>query len=152
MGTPNDTDELKDAPMLRSLSKADPFVVPGGFFDRFPQVVQQRIADERSQRRSWTWSLTSLMKPALGVAALAVVIALVVTVRYNSVDAPSSAAVASYETPDHIADEIEADELNTLLSTDEPLLANVDLTLNEAELAAYLETEELPLDLLIEEL
>lgn len=148
MTTLDPNDERREGPVLRSIPRTDPFVVPEGFFERFPHAVQQRITEKR-ERASM---LGGWLRPAIGACAVlaAMVIAWVLWPKPAS-ELPQL-AVSTYETPDHVSDELEAEELLTALSTDDPLLAEVDLTLTDAELAAYIEQEELPLELLIEEL
>ncbi|MEO8588679.1 MAG: hypothetical protein ABI432_04870 [Flavobacteriales bacterium] len=152
MNAHDDTNELRSAPTLRSIPDVDPFVVPDGFFDRFPQLVQQRIAEDRLTSQRWSWSLAGLMRPAIGGLALITVVILTWVSWPTSNGDVRQAQLATYETPDHVSDDLEADEVYTALSSDAPLLAEADLTLSDAELAEYIEQEEIPLDLLIEEL
>ncbi len=149
----DNNDELRDAPTLRSISKVDPFVVPDGFFDRFPQQMQQRIAAERARRTRWSWGLPEwVVKPAFGALAVVAVGILAWTLWPTKDTAVDSAQLAVYETLDHVTDDLEADDIYAALSTDDPLLAEADLGLTSEELAEYIEREELPLDLLMEEL
>ncbi|HMC98350.1 MAG TPA: hypothetical protein VKG92_11880 [Flavobacteriales bacterium] len=146
-----ENDELQQAPGLRSIPRTDPFVVPDGFFERFPQVVQQRIAEDRGRSRRWSLELSGWLRPAVGALAAIVVITLAWMLWPKAGEDLPEAQVAAYETPEHVWDEIDAEDVYTALSTDDPLLAEVDLTLSDEEMADYIEQEELPLDLLIEE-
>lgn len=149
----DNNDELRDAPTLRSIPKVDPFVVPDGFFDRFPQQMQQRIAAEHVRGTRWSWGLPIwAVKPAFGALTLFAVIILAWTLWPTKDTAVDSAQLATYETLDHVTDDLEADDIYAALSTDDPLLAEADLGLTGDELAEYIEREELPLDLLMEEL
>jgi hypothetical protein len=68
----NEDNELKrQAPTLFGLPKADPFVVPSGFFEQFPHEVQARVT-ERSRTRDWGWwrrMAIALPMLALGLGA-----------------------------------------------------------------------------------
>jgi len=60
-----ETDPLSEAPLLRSIPKVDPFVVPEGFFEQFPHQVQAAVA--KKQAASW-WSKLLPTTPAFRVA------------------------------------------------------------------------------------
>lgn len=153
MDTFDNNDELRDAPTLRSIPKVDPFVVPDGFFDSFPQLMQQRIADEHARKARWSLSLPEwVVKPAFGVLAMAAVAALVWTCWPAADPVTEPVQLSAYETPEHVTDDLEADDIYAALSANDPLLAEADLAFTDEELAEYIEREELPLDLLIEEL
>lgn len=144
---PDPHDELREAPVLRSIPKVDPFLVPDGFFERFPHAVQERVATKRRPS-----VLGGLLRPAIAACSLLAVVIITWVLWPKPASELPQIAVSTYETPEHVSDELEAEELFTALSTDEPLLAEVDVNLTDAELADYIEQEELPLDLLIEEL
>ena len=148
MTTLDPNTELREAPVLRSIPKEDPFVVPDGFFEQFPHAVQQRITEKRERPSI----LSGWLRPALAACAVVALVVIAWVLWPKPASELPQIAVSTYETPDHVSDELEAEELFTALSTDDPLLAEVDLTLTDAELAEYIEQEELPLDLLIEEL
>jgi len=152
MDTLDNNDELRSAPNLRAIPKADPFVVPDGFFERFPHLVQQRIVEDRARSANWSWNLSGWLRPAIGALALLAVVALAWVLWPKAEGDVLDQQLASYGTPDHVSDELDAEDVYTALSTNDPLLAEVDLTMTDAELAEYVEQEELPLDLLIEEL
>ncbi|MBK8497963.1 MAG: hypothetical protein IPL52_03890 [Flavobacteriales bacterium] len=149
-------DELKDAPFLRSLPKVDPFVAPDGFFDRFPSTVQARIAMRPSAMvvlREWMARSTV----AARFAGIAAVVAVIVTAFYFTLrQGPTSESTVVAElaiAPTEIdLDAMDESDLYVLLDeAPEPFSQAVD-GLSHEELAAYLEHEELPLDLLIEQL
>ena len=149
---PNATDDLKDAPLLRSIPQHDPFVVPDGFFDRFPQTVQARIAAQRPT--AWTDRLAALLQPRLAIGSLAV-LAIVATTWMLWPSGPSVGTTslgAAVEPEEVLSADVDDELLFAALASDEPLLDAIELPLSDAELEAYLENEELPLDLLIEEL
>ena len=152
MNDPNNTDELMDAPLLRSIPQHDPFVVPDGFFDRFPQAVQERIAAQAPI--SWSDRLAAMLRPRVVVGSLAA-IAIVATTWMLRPAAPSGSTISlgvAVEPEEVLSNEVDDELLFAALNSNEPLLDAVDLPLSDAELEAYLENEELPLDLLMEEL
>ena len=156
MNSANEHDELKDAPMLRSIPKVDPFVVPDGFFDRFPHQVQARVAQRTSLvERIGTW-LRSFSWPVqlAGIATIALLIAgpLYFVLRPASITEGNGVAtidVAPNELDPYTLDET---DLYTAIDDAPALMAAVGDGFTPDEMAAYLEHEELPLDLLIEEL
>ncbi len=149
---PNNMDDLKDAPLLRSIPQHDPFVVPDGFFDRFPQTVQARIAAQ--QPTSWSDRLVAMLRPRVWVGAVAVLAIVATTWSLWPTGTPSatSAHGVAIEPEELLSTDVDDELLFAALASDEPLLDAVDLPLSDTELEAYLENEELPLDLLIEEL
>lgn len=42
-------DELKDFPLLNTISRENPFKVPDGYFDSLPALIAERIAKENSK-------------------------------------------------------------------------------------------------------
>lgn len=152
MMDPNATDDLKDAPLLRSIPQHDPFVVPDGFFDRFPQAVQARIAAQRPAR--WSDRLAALLRPrvAIGSLALLAIVATTWTLWPSGASKGTSALGVAVEPEEVLSAEVDDELLFAALASDGPLLDAVDLPLSDSELEAYLGNEELPLDLLIEEL
>ena len=149
---PNDTDELKDAPLLRGIPLHDPFVVPDGFFDRFPQTVQARIAAQ--QPASWTDRLAALLRPRRVIGSLAVITIVVTTwTLWPSGTSTGTASLGVAVEPEEVlSNDVDDELLFATLASDGPLLDAIDLPLTDSELEAYLENEELPLDLLLEEL
>jgi len=149
---PNNKDELKDAPLLRGIPEHDPFVVPNGFFDRFPQTVQARIAAQ--QPKAWSDRIAALLRPRVVVGGLAFLAVLATTWTLWPSIAPAGTVAlgAAVEPEEVLSTDLDDELLFAALASDQPLLDAVDLALSDTELQAYLENEELPLDLLIEEL
>ena len=143
MGTLNDNEELqRDAPFLAGLPKADPFVVPDGFFDRFPHQVQAAIT-ARPAAIAWPWWKRSAV--ALPIVALVCL----GTWMLTRGDGPAEATtVAVTPLTDGELDAIDDNEI--LAAFDEADadditaegLGEVDLQLNEDELLAYLDNED----------
>jgi hypothetical protein len=156
MNTHRDTEDLQDAPLLRSLAKHDPFVVPDGFYDRFPAEVKQRIALPEP-RTAWTerlgvrwmdWRMASLAG-ALGVAMV------IMFLRpgtgsdvSNDLTITSSAALPEEAYLERIDDQ----DLWALYGEDPELLTTVGDGFEDHELEAFILHQELPVELLIEEL
>ena len=146
-------DDLNGAPLLRGLQKTDPFAVPEGFFEQFPARVQQRLVPSprtpTAHQRIWD----ALFGKPIVIGALAT-LTLAVLVWYTW---PSSQPV---DQP-YVASAVEPEEL-LLLDLDldlvyrsfdgEDLMVAVTLPAEDATVLTYLENEDLPLDLLIEEL
>ena len=142
-------DPLNEAPLLRSLKgKADPFVAPIGFFDRFPHTVQERII-KKDVSADAIW----FKRLALSCGVIAVVIAVWWALPVGD---PSAADPISEELVIDVSqEELPMDE--SLLreahsDPDQPLFENVMIELEEDELMAYLENENVDVELLIEEL
>lgn len=147
------TEDLKnESPMLDAIPRRDPFVVPDGFFDRFPHLVQARIAKpEPAWRRMLIgfWNTHWAIRTAIPVAAALVVIFLL------RIQATTDSAHATFTT------DIKPEELSDWSMNDEDLFAvlpeeegtNVWAEpLSEEELTGYLDHEGIPLELIIEEL
>jgi hypothetical protein len=60
-------DELKDAPLLKSISRENPFRVPDGYFDSFPTLISEKIAAQNS-RPGWIVFLQNVFQPKYVVA------------------------------------------------------------------------------------
>lgn len=150
----HDNDELKDAPFLRSLPKADPFEVPDGFFDRFPHQVQATVTAQRAAAsRGWSFG-TSI---ALRIAGVTAIVALIATASFFFMRAEAGtdeiAATEITIAPNEIdLDMMDDQDLFAMIDDSPELISEAGEGLNHDEMAAYLENEELPLDLLIEEL
>ncbi|MBL7980726.1 MAG: hypothetical protein JNL52_02840 [Flavobacteriales bacterium] len=151
MNDHHDNDELRDAPGLKDLRRSDPFAVPEGFFEQFPQRVQQRVVqlERQNERRipfgRWTW---------YGAAAMAM---LAFGIYFLQPGTPTSATSITDQTAALNVDPEELDleswdqiELYASLNDDRSTIAIT--ALESDELAAYIEHEELPLDLILEEL
>lgn len=148
----NDTDDLKDAPLLRSITQHDPFLVPDGFFDRFPQTVQARIAAKGPI--AWSNRLALFLHPRSVVGSLAVlaIVATTWTLWPSGTVTGTAALGVAIEPEEVLSSDVDDELLFAALASEEPLLDAVDLPFSDTELEAYLVNEELPLDLLIEEL
>ena len=151
----NAHDELKDAPTLRAMPKVDPFVVPEGFFERFPQQVQARIAKPQGSFAR-LWRVFTEAPPALRLAGITAVVALVAGVVYfNLTNAPEQAptiAQINVEPNEIDLDAIDDADLFAMIDEEPEPMTQVGADLSTEEMEAYLENENLPLDLLIEEL
>jgi hypothetical protein len=148
----NGPDELRDAPLLSKLRGSDPFVTPEGFFERFPQEVQQRI---RSRERSG-WSLRPMFRPAWVIGTTVAVLMLTVFMVLRE---PTTTLLKTEltEEPAWMPDELlvdtwNADQLLAEIAAEEGTVTGVAHDLNAEELAAYIEHDELPIDLILEEL
>lgn len=144
MKAPNDHDDLKrSAPTLFALSKADPFMVPEGFFDTFPHQVQGLVTGK--QRRGSIWPVLKRVAIALPVLAL---LGLGVWWAIRPGGTPTSlVAVTAAPLTDMELDALGDDELLALTEDVAPLadtsdgLGSVNLEMNDDELLAYLEFE-----------
>lgn len=150
----SDHDDLKDAPVLRSIQTEDPFRTPDGFFDRFPADVQARIAErrDRSVRTGWM-AVPGWLRISSAVGALVLVIGAFMLFRSAPTD-QEMAAVPEIDltTDDLLLDRYEMSELVRSIDEPDDLMAAIGRDLGRDELALYLENEELPLDILSEEL
>ncbi len=142
-------DPLNEAPLLRSLKDAPvPFLVPDGFFDRFPHAVQERVV-EKGTSIDGIW----LRRLALFMGVIAVVLAvwLAVPVSDRSIADPINDELVLDVSPQ----ELPVNETlvwDVYADSDQPLFGNVLLELDEHELYAYLEHENVDVELLMEEL
>jgi hypothetical protein len=141
-----DHDPLDDAPLLRSIPKAAPFVVPDGFFDRFPMEVQAAIAADRPVRTLAKWQRLAWLRPAaLGGALAALGMAawlLIAPERAPDLDTMAWATEAVMDDPYLLADTPGAEALE---------LPGIAHDLSADEVAAYLANERtFSLDLIAE--
>lgn len=143
----NEQDELKRiAPTLHALPKAEPFVVPEGFFDRFPHQVQAAIvARDPELSPAWSWwkrmalALPILALLGLGVWWLGTPASISTPVAFNSDNLPDD--------PD-VMEGIDESELLAFIDEAHDIpadLGSVELRLDEQELLTYLESENLDL-------
>ncbi|MBK9175912.1 MAG: hypothetical protein IPM46_06145 [Flavobacteriales bacterium] len=142
-------DPLDEAPILRAIPKEAPFVVPVGFFDRFPTQVQAAVARPQ-QTTVWMRLLAHRWsRPAFGAV---VGLALVGGVLLLNRTAPTPMADASESTATwYLDDDLRNDSelLAELQSTNGSPGVQHDLDLDE--LTAYLvDHNDLPLDLITE--
>ena len=150
----DDNDELKRiAPTLHGLPKADPFVVPDGFFDRFPHQVQAAIvAGTRVHTPVWNcWKRMAIALPVIALIGLGAwwfrsAPIIEPAVAFSADSLPSDPTmIDDLEETDLVAFIEETDNANTDLGA-------VDMRLDEDELLAYLETENADLTDLITDL
>ena len=156
MNNGHDTDGLEETPLLRGLPKTDPFVAPDGFFDQFPASVKQRIA-HGAKRSRWSdlfpfhwlnWQVALL-------AGMLVVGLVVWSLRPSAGPAldPSLALDAPEAMPDELnMDDLDDSEIWAMYANDPDLLTSVGHGFDAEELEAYVLNQELPVELLIEEL
>jgi hypothetical protein len=144
MNDTNEPDDLKrSAPTLFGLPKADPFVVPEGFFDRFPHEVQGLVTAKQQRRSTWSvWKRVAIALPVLAMLGLGS--------WWATRPLPESdpvAAISAAPLTDHELDELGDDELLALTEDVAPLsdpaaaLGQVHIQLNDEELMSYLEIE-----------
>ncbi len=154
MEHPDEHDALNEAPTLRGLSNHDPFVVPEQFFERFPHAVQQRISAESRTQRSWPGGLFRVprLRVFFGSVALVAVVLAAWLVRPTSAPAPLAAVAVNIEPEEILHEDVDTEMLFTALDEEDGALNTLGLSADEDELLAYLENEDLPLELLIEDL
>lgn len=71
----------EEAPILSNIPKYNPFVVPTGYFDELPTIIQERCIQNRPARTIIEW-LMLLIKPRFVFPTLAVIIIAFVTFHY----------------------------------------------------------------------
>lgn len=150
-----DNEELKrDAPFLAGLPKEDPFVVPDGFFERFPHQVQAAITS-RHTAPTYAWSWWKRLAIALPILVVVCLGAWMFT-SGNGPDGPTAVAITPLT--DNELDAIDDNEIfaafdeadaSDITSED---LGDVALRLNDEELLAYLENEDADITELITEI
>ena len=140
----NNEEPERAAPFLAGLPKADPFVVPDGFFDRFPHQVQAAITAQRPVQ-AFAWPMWKRWSIALPIVALVGLGTWMLTRGSDHVELP---AVAVTPLTDGELDAIDDNEIFAAFDeadadniTGEDL-GEVDLQLNDDELLAYLENED----------
>jgi hypothetical protein len=62
-------DELKDSPILKNMSRENPFKPPDGYFDSFPSIISERIASDKSNS-GWVIFLQHVFRPKYVVAMI----------------------------------------------------------------------------------
>lgn len=143
-------EELKRiAPTLFSMEQRDPFVVPDGFFERFPHEVQAAIA---AREKGGGWAGLPVLVRRLAIALP--VIALLAGAWWHFSRNIHRSAIAELSTTPSLDDLSWLDEQDLLASLDDADLdafGSADLELSEAELAAYLLHENVDITELITE-
>lgn len=140
-----------NSPFLNSLSKQDPFVVPAGFFERFPKNIGESIAKRPSLfQRLMAGLLMPQFSPQLALGSVITVLALGLVFWLNepAKDAGIPSGIA-HRTAMEPADWQDS-ELYVLLDGGPDLWAGVSGSISTSELEAFLETEDLDLELLNE--
>ena len=146
----DDLNELaRTAPTLHGLPKVDPFVVPDGFFERFPHAVGDAIA-ARERRVSGGWR--PWMRWALAVPAVALLVW--AGLRAGGSDRASDGlAELPVLTSDELVEITDADVMAYLEEGGGTIdLEQVDVDLNDDEMLAYLATQDVDITELITEL
>lgn len=148
----DERDELDQAPTLRRLKGHDPFVVPTGFFDAFPHAVQQRATSRIATDRS-VWTLRRAIMPIIATGVIALVVVLISRWSPNATTAPTSPALTlDWTAEELVRSGVDIRSVQTLVGPDEGLMDVVQLPADDNAVLAYLENEDLSIDLLIEEL
>ncbi len=91
------------------MPKENPFTVPSGYFDRFPENIAERIHEENNIRPR-----TLFIRPSsLAAAAVFLIIAGVLGYRYStgSTNELTNEEISTYVYQEGIIDEVEVDEL-----------------------------------------
>ncbi len=144
MNEHREDDDLESLPpSLQRLKGSAPFVVPEGFFERFPHAVGAQIAERsgRTSERNW-WRV---LGPAASLATLLAVF------LWWSVNAPTTSAdqdtgdahwtLAELDAYDPLDEHILLEEMGGLPEWD-----RVDVDLTSDELLAYIEYSDLELN------
>ena len=151
MGTNDELDDLRSAPTLRSLKGSAPFVVPDGFFEAFPHAVQQEALAQAAPRSFNPWR--RVLRPVLALGAVALIA--ILGLRWPAsapLEEPAPLAVQDWTPEDLERSGVDIRSVQTLLGPEESLMDVIELPDDDHAVIAYLENEDLPLDLLIEEL
>lgn len=138
---------------MSSLPKQDPFMVPHGFFERFPQTMLERVAERPSfiQRL-----LAPIMMPrktpllAFGsvIAVLGLGLGLVFWLQEPTKEASANLTATQY--PFLEPTDWQDAELLTLMDEASELWMGVGNEISTTELEVFVETEDLDLELLNE--
>lgn len=150
----NDLDPLDDAPLLRSIPRTDPFQVPEGFFERFPhqlQSVVKRPRPLRTRLAEYWYSLHPAFRMA-GVSLVLLLMALPFFLERPNVSENSLAQTAAAEVDAVDALYYDEESLLAALAADDEAFTAVGQGISDDDLTAYVEQQELPLELIAEEL
>jgi hypothetical protein len=133
-------EELKDAPLLRSLQSADPYKAPEGYFDALSSEIQHKISSGE-QRRTVS---VKIWKPVFAIVSV-LVIALMIGYFKKDAGNTEKMQVAALEEPISCDDLLES---NYYLEIDEQLIAEamedaestslITDTLSDREMEDYL--------------
>jgi hypothetical protein len=154
MKSKNTNNELKEAPLLKSIPAHDPFVVPDGFFERFPHQLQDRLREPEGFLSRVVRALSNAPVIRWSSAGLAMML-LMFGASILLKDPPKGDDQAFVVKMG--SEELDADHWNdseVMWYTDDPneLMAYSGDDLRAEDLLHYLENEDLPLELLSEEL
>lgn len=144
------TDELRNAPNLKKLAGHDPFVVPDGFFGRFPHSIAKRVAEPPSLRErllAIPGIAFVLARPAIVPAFLLVACAMFYWALPVPVDnkTPSIEVMAEFD-PAYWEDQ----ELILLVCTEPTIGEGIGSGLATEDLEEYLDSEDMTLEQLTE--
>lgn len=98
---------------LSDIKKQDPFVVPEGYLESLPQLIQERVQQQPNLSWSQSWNILLLPRLQLAFALLAVIITAALII-FKTPDAQPQAAHA-------ILEEASQQEILTYLSTNNNL-------------------------------
>lgn len=150
----HEQDPLEDAPLLRSIPRTDPFVVPEGFFEQFPHRVQAAVTRPPSLRTRlsdvWAALHPAIRVAGLGLALVLVALPFLMDRRSDIDDAIAEVPTGKMDAVDALLDDDEA--LLAALAVDEDAFSAVGQGISDEELAAFVEQQELPLEFIAEEL
>ena len=156
MKSKHTSDELNEAPLLKSIPAHDPFVVPDGFFERFPHRVQDRLRKPQSftARAMRAIHGTTLVRwISVGIAIMLLVFG--VNHVWNTppkANGDGHAVVVSMEPEEVDTGTWSESELLWYTEGSSEFMAYAGDNVRTEDLLHYLENEDLPLDLLSEEL
>jgi hypothetical protein len=137
--------------LLASVPKVDPFEVPEKFFESFPHQVQAELAAQKKPVLQGSLRMWGLRLGALG--AVAAVIAFLLMRGPGTPSGQNMAAATESQLDPALVEIIDADESDLLACMETGDFSNeVGSGFTADEIAAYIEHDDLPLDLLIEEL
>lgn len=154
MKSKNTNDELKEAPLLKSIPAHDPFVVPDGFFERFPHQLQDRLREPEGFLSRVVRAISNdpvIRWSSAGFAMILLVFGASVLLK----DPPTGddqAFVTNIGSEELDADHWNENEEIWYIEDHDQLLAYTGDDIRTEDLLHYLENEDLPLDLLSEEL
>lgn len=142
----NENEELrKSAPTLFQLPEHDPFIVPEGFFERFPHEVQAMVATPRRAPLGLWLKRAAFALPVL--AAIAFGIHSLSDHHLLGTDALPSIALSSEEAA-HYTASIDMDTEDILAGADAaewPVFDSVTVQLTPDEALAYVDRENIDL-------
>jgi len=146
----HEMDELRNAPNLNKLAGHDPFVVPDGFFGRFPHSVARRVTKPRTLRERLL-AMPGIAMIIARPAFASVLLILASAIFYWALPVPLDNNAQSTEVLTEFDPESwEDQELIALLYPEPALLEGIGSGLTTEDLEEYLDSDELTLELLTE--